>query len=145
MTDNNNEKNDAIKVLYEMWRHENNIVNQKIAIYFAIQAILIISLSSSPIPTAVAGLIVSLIWFFSIGRTIVYRIYWLERITKLLEDTGGIKLLPIIKEEKKMKKTKEKHIYRMQWFGKVPSKYVLLGTPFIGLILWLVILVIKWC
>ena len=68
---------------YDLWCHENTIVNQKIMAYFAITSLLTVAMQRLTLHLLIAaiGVIVSIVWFFWIGRTIVYRNHWRSRAT----------------------------------------------------------------
>ncbi len=132
-----NDKFELLKTLHEMWRHENDIANKKIAIFFTVQSILMISFAASTVITSILGFSISIIWFLSLGRTIVYRQHWDSHAIKLSSDLSEkskayYQIFPTIDEKKKM-----------AWYGKVPSKIFLLGTPLFCALLWGVILVIN--
>jgi len=133
--ENEDEKAEVAKVIYEMWRHENDIVNQKTAIYFTALSILLVALPNAPLITSIVGLGISIIWLISIGRTVAFRVHWKGKIENLLKNSSDLiqrrySLFPTREEEKKM-----------PWYGRVPSTLVLLGTPLLGAIFWVINLI----
>lgn len=134
--ENGVDKAELAKTIYEMWRHENDIANQKIAIYFTALAILIVALPNAPLVTPIVGLSLSLFWLVSIGRTVAFRIFWKAKVDELKGPSDSLPseyiLLPTPEDEK-----------NMPWYGRVPSKIVLMGTPSIGILFWLILLLIS--
>lgn len=123
----------SILYTYDMWKHENEIANQKISIYFGVQAILIVALVSAPTPAFVAGLVVSIVWFFSIGRTVGYRNHWRYKNKQLIN-----KLPQVVQSDYYLYPTHHDE-KPMPWYAKIPSNWILLSTPVLGILFWIYI------
>ena len=120
---------DAIKQLYSLWTADNAVANQKLAMYFVIQGILVNALnalSETPLAVPLLGIIVSAVWLFSMARTQAYRNHWNASISKLTKEEPykHLALLPPKRDK------------AIPWYGKVPSGVVLIGSPVMGLFLW---------
>lgn len=131
-------KIEAIKTLFQLWSNENNVKTQKLALFFTAQSILAAAYALGPgtqylIPSV--GMAFSLVWFFSLGRTVAYQKAWKQKIEILMGDAPELvrkefDLFPTPEEKKKM-----------PLYGKVSSKYVVLLPPAAGFLLWLGIFV----
>lgn len=122
---------DAIKELYKLWLADNAIANQKLNMYFVIQGIMVAALNGfrlHPLVVPLIGILASAIWLVSMARTQAYRKYWEAKIKSLTinKSIGDLALLPTPTD--------------IQWYGKAPSWLILLGSPLLGMILWILYL-----
>ena len=125
---------DEYRLVFDLWKSENSIKTTKLQVLLATNAILASAffLSGQVIWIALVGSVFSTIWIFSIGRTISYQEHW----QSLLEDIR--------------KRYSSNHMFQIHsgkfkpaiW-GRVPSKYYLLGTPIGAAICWLAVFIIK--
>ncbi len=125
---------EAIKTLYQLWSGENSGKTQKLTLFFTAQSILVAgySLGSTTLYLIpIIGMAFSLLWLFSIGRTVAFQACWKAKIDTLLSNAPEsvckeFDFYPTV-EDKKM----------MPFYGKMPGKYILLGPPVVGVPFWL--------
>lgn len=122
------------RLLYDLWMSENSVKTNKLQVLLATNAILVsaFALGQRPSPwIALAGFWFSVVWIFSIGRTVSYQQHWSKQMDKMADQN------------------KEDTYYRIHLesvdpppplWGRVPSKYYLLGTPIATSFVWLVVL-----
>ena len=123
---------DEYRLIFDLWKSENSIKTTKLQVLLATNAILVSAffLSGRVIWIALAGFAFSMVWIFSIGRTISYQEHW----QSLLEDM--------------MKRYESTHMFQIHkvkikppiW-GRIPSKYYLLGTPITAALCWLIVFI----
>ena len=131
-------KVDAIKQLYSLWTADNTVANQKLAMYFIVQGILvnaINTLSETPLAVPLLGIMISTVWLFSMARTQAYRDHWDASLSRLTEEEPYkyFFLLPSKKDK------------LIPWYGRVPSGVILIGSPILGLVLWFAYLYLSVC
>ncbi len=134
-----NEAQEKYKLLLSLWASENQIKTSKLQVYALINSILVpayILVTDGRLVISILGIVFSLIWLFSIGRTLHYQAYWqyqMNRINKELQNN----LVFEIFDDSSFKE------FRSNIWGKISSKYILLGTTFIGALAWVVVLIIR--
>jgi hypothetical protein len=122
---------EAIKSLTQIQSQDNNVLNQKLSQYLAVQTLIVVvdqKAGWGHIIPPVLGLLTSLIWFFSIGRTIQYRRHWKLRIKKLVDNDKELEPFDFGEPPGK-------------WYGALESQWVQLTVPVLGMLLWIVL----WC
>jgi hypothetical protein len=87
------QKIEAQKKLYDLWVADNNMLNKKLSQLFVVNSILLAILTlpsksemqiSVLYGTSLIGGIFSLLWFFSIKRTLAFRQYYKDQLTKMI-------------------------------------------------------------
>lgn len=124
---------DKYTLLFNLWMSENSVKTNKLQMLMATNAILVAALTISQNPIgwiAVAGFTFSLVWVFSIGRTVAYQKRWQDQMEVL---RTGFPTIPLFNIHST--KTKE------PIWGRVPSRYYLLGTPIGTTLAWLVVII----
>ena len=124
---------DKYKIVFDLWKSENSIKTSKLQVLLATNAILVSAffLAAQSIWIALVGFIFSLVWILSIGRTISYQQHWKSLLEEIRKDYSGNPLFQIHSVKAKV----------AVW-GKVPSKYYLLGTPIGATIAWLITIIV---
>jgi hypothetical protein len=136
--DNNANKIEAVKTLFQLWSDENNLKTQKLTLFFTAQSILV---SAYTLRTGkqylipIIGMVFSFVWFFSIGRTVAFQKIWKTKIDRTLRDTPEL-----IRNAFDFYPTSEDKM-KVPFYGKMSAKYILLWPPAVGLLLWLGILI----
>jgi hypothetical protein len=69
---------DEYRLIFDLWKSENSIKTTKLQVLLATNAILVSAffLSGRVVWIALAGFAFSMVWIFSIGRTIAYQEHW---------------------------------------------------------------------
>ena len=121
------------KILFDLWMSENSIKTNKLQMLMATNAILVSALALAnyvAIGIAIGGFVFSLVWIFSLGRTVAYQEKWKEQMNDLKNNFPNNEIFTT-------------HITTSpkQVWGKIPSKYYLLGTPIATTIAWLGVIV----
>ena len=128
----------SYRLLVGLWAGENPVKTQKFVVLLATNALLVAAMSVSGglvpgnRPLCLAGAAFSLVWTFSLGRTLLFQEGWRAKIRELegrypgdgrfrVLETGGAGKAPL----------------PVRTLGAVPSKYYLLGTPVILFLFWL--------
>lgn len=136
LTDENQDEQRAIekyRLLFDLWMSENSVKTNKLQMLMATNAILVSALSLTKEPVvwiASAGFVFSMVWVFSIGRTVGYQSGWFVQMEQIrqLHNTNAIF---------QIHNTKPK----VPIWGRVPSKYYLLGTPLATTLAWLMVII----
>jgi len=116
------------KLLFDLWMSENSVKTNKLQMLMATNAILVSALALAQRPVlwiALAGLVFSLVWVLSIGRTVSYQQHWATQMEELRRQHSSNAMFQI-------HSTKT----RLPIWGRVSSKYYLLGTPIATSIAW---------
>jgi len=124
---------DRYKLLFDLWSAENNVKTNKLQMLMATNAILVSAVSlvgHTVIWIAVAGFVFSLVWVFSIGRTVAYQNHWHQQMEDIRKGNPAEPLFQV-----HATKTKE------PLWGRVPSKYYLIGTPVATTTAWFLVIV----
>lgn len=125
---------EKLKMFLELWTNENEVKTNKLNYFLLVQSILIsiFSLNTTiglQLVASVAGIIVSLILFFSIGRTIAFQQIWKHIIKEILKENKELnihQLLDVFDENVKF-----------PLYGIIPSKYLALFPPVFTTVLWI--------
>lgn len=134
---------ETYKLLLNLWQSENPIKTTKLQVLLAVNALLVSAVSLSGGFDGdlwylyAAGMIFSLIWTFSIGRTSLFQDVWQARLRELQKRHPGDPRFSILDNERYRRQTR----WMMRAFGAIPSRWYLLFSPFVFAIAWLVILV----
>lgn len=118
------------KLLFDLWKSENPIKTNKLQVLIATNSILVsvFFLMKHTIWIPLVGFAFSLIWIFSIGRTVSYQHHWYSQMENLRKKYSGNIVFQIHSVKAKS-----------PIWGRVPSRYYLLGTPFATTISWLAV------
>ena len=100
------------KLLVSLWSSENQVKTAKLQMFALVNSILVsvfvlvpeVRLFVSPV-----GMIFSLVWLFSIGRTLHYQAYWRGQIDEIYEKFKDNSLLEIF-DEKSLKEFKDYYL-----------------------------------
>ena len=124
---------DEYKLLFDLWKSENEIKTNKLQVLLATNSILVaaLALTGHPMWIAIVGAVFSTIWVFSIGRTVAYQEHWKDLMEEIRKKHSGIDMLTIHSAQ-----------IKPPIWGRVPSKYYLLGTPIATAIGWLIVFII---
>lgn len=116
------------KLLYDLWKSENPIKTNKLQMLMATNSILVsvFFLTEHIFGIAFVGFFFSLVWVLSIGRTVSYQQHWRSQMEDLRQKYSDNPMFQI-------HSGKIKHA---PW-GRVSSRYYLLGTPIATAIAWL--------
>lgn len=125
---------DKYKIVFDLWKSENSIKTSKLQVLLATNSILVSAffLAGQSIWIALVGFVFSLVWIMSIGRTVSYQQHWKSMLEDIRTQYSSNPIFQIHSTKAKV-----------AFWGKVPSKYYLLGTPIGATIAWLITLIIK--
>lgn len=135
---------EAYKLLLGLWQSENPIKTTKLQVLLAVNALLVsaVSVSGGFSPDQwylyAAGMIFSLIWTFSIGRTSLFQDIWQARLIELQRRYPDDPRFSILDNARQQKQAH----WLMRAFGGIPSRWYLLFSPFTFAAAWLVILIV---
>jgi hypothetical protein len=133
---------EAYKLLLGLWSGENPIKTNKLQVLLAVNALLVsaVSVSGGFTPDKwyvyAAGLVFSLIWTFSIGRTSLFQDVWQMKIRDLAArhpDDVRFSILETAREQREARPL-------LRAFGGIPSRWYLLFAPFGFALIWLILL-----
>ena len=125
---------DEYRLLLDLWKSENSIKTTKLQVLLATNAILASAffLSGQVIWIALVGSIFSAIWLFSIGRTVSYQEHWQSMLENIRKNHSSNHMFQIHSTK-----------FKPAIWGRIPSKYYLLGTPIGAAIVWLAVFILK--
>lgn len=118
---------EAIKILNQHWMNDNNVINSKLVQYIAVQSLLVLArekVSAANELWPVLGILSSVCWFFSMGRTYGLRELWRKQAEELVNQKPGLGAFRI--HEAKVS----------SWYGVVSTGWTQIGIPFVGFVLW---------
>jgi hypothetical protein len=120
------------KLLLELWMSENPVKTSKLEMLLAINSILVSAffLANRTVWIALAGFFFSAIWVLSIGRTVSFQQHWRSQMEDLRREHSDNPLFQIHSVE-----------IKPSIWGRVPSRYYLLGTPIALSIVWAAVVV----
>ncbi|MFZ3059965.1 MAG: hypothetical protein WA102_09550 [Candidatus Methanoperedens sp.] len=121
---------DKYKLILDLWKSENSIKTSKLQVLLATNSILVSAffLTGRSIWIAFVGFIFSIVWILSIGRTISYQQHWHSLLEDIRKKYSSNIIFQIHSAE----------IKPSVW-GRISSKYYLLGTPIATATGWLVV------
>lgn len=119
------------KLLFDLWMSENPVKTSKLEMLMVTNSILVSAffLAGQPSWLALVGFLFSLVWVLSIGRTVSFQQHWRSQMENLKAKYADNTMFQIHSLQ----------ISPPVW-GRVPSKYYLLGTPIVTAIAWLAVL-----
>lgn len=135
---------ETYRQLLQLWQSENPIKTTKLQMLLAVNALLISAVSVSGGLSRdrwyvyVAGIILNLIWTFSIGRTSLFQDVWQARLLELQRRYPGDARFSVLDNARYRKQTR----WMMRAFGAIPSHWYLLLSPFAFAVAWLAILLL---
>jgi len=118
------------KLLLELWMSENPVKTSKLEVLIATNSILVSAffLANHTVWIALAGFFFSAIWILSIGRTLSFQQHWRSQMESLRKEYSDNAMFQIHSVE-----------IRPSVWGRVPSKYYLLGAPIALSVAWLAV------
>jgi|GEM_PF-2004416 len=127
------------KALLSLWASENQVKTNKLQMLALITSILftVFVFVGGTLEPYVCGVGIgfSLIWLFSIGRTLHYQAFWRHQIDDIHSQFGGNPLFDIFDQ-------KSMHEFKTNIAGAVSSTYILLAVPVGAAIMWLIALLL---
>lgn len=136
---------EMFKQLVDLWGKENPIKTNKLQVLLVVNSLLLTAVNISGgfrqqnWPLYLGGAIFSLVWILSIGRTSLFQDIWqikIERLSAKYPDDQRFQILKYDQEDLKSVPA------FLRFAGFVPSKYYLIGAPFIFCIIWTVLLLL---
>jgi hypothetical protein len=135
---------ETYKQLLNLWQSENPIKTTKLQVLLAVNALLVSAVSVSGgfdrdlWYLYLAGMVFSLIWTFSIGRTSLFQDVWQARMLELRARYPDDPRFSVLDNERYRRQAR----WMVRAFGGIPSRWYLLFSPFAFATAWLVILVV---
>jgi hypothetical protein len=137
---------EAYKMLVELWSAENPIKTTKLQLLLTVNSIFVSALKISGASLIsrnswyvyLAGALFSLIWTFSIGRTVLFQEVWEIKIRQLCASHPGDSRFSVLETRDAINKASR----MKRGFGRISSKWYLLFSPFVLAIAWLVVLIL---
>ena len=128
------------KQLLDLWAKENPIKTNKLQVLLVVNGLLLTAVNVSGgfieknWPVYLGGAVFSLIWVISMGRTSLFQKVWQVKLNRLAAEHASDDRFQIHKATKEV-------IQKIPGFlrivGGVPSKYYLIGAPFLFCLCWL--------
>lgn len=125
--------------LVELWSRENGIKTTKLQTLLAVNAVLAAAvaflgrLGPRSLPLFLGGALASLVWLFSIGRTVLFQKVWQNRLARLAARHPADPRFQILETT-----VAEAEIDGwLRAFGALSSKYYLLGAPLVFCAAWI--------
>ena len=131
--DRNRQAEERYKLLVQLWSSENQVKTAKLQTFALVTSILVsvfVLVAEARAFVSPVGIVFSLVWLFSIGRTLHYQAYWRDQIDKIHEQFSDDFLFEIFDR-------KSLGVFRRGITGRISSKLILLGTPCVAAICWL--------
>ncbi len=135
---------ETYKRLLGLWQSENPIKTTKLQVLLAVNALLVSAISISggfdrdQWYLYAAGMVFSLIWTFSLGRTSLFQDIWQARLVELQHKYPADPRFSILDNARVYRQARP----LMRVFGGIPSRWYLLFSPFACAAAWLVILLV---
>jgi len=119
------------KMLLDLWKTEDLNKTNQLQMLMATNSLLVLAffLTGQSSWIALVGFLFSFVWILSLGHTVYLQTHWRAEMEVLRERCAGNALFQIQSAELKP-----------SVWGKVPSRYYLLGTPIVATVSWLVVL-----
>lgn len=119
------------KLLFDLWMAENPVKTNKLQMLMATNSILASAffLAGNSIWIALVGFFFSLVWVLSIGRTVAYQRHWKVQMEEVRAKHSANPLFQIHSVKP-----------RPSIWGRIPSRYYLLGTPIVTALAWLAVI-----
>jgi hypothetical protein len=134
----------AYQMILQLWAGENPVKTTKLQVLLAVDALLVSAVqlaggfTSRNLVVYAVGMVFSLVWTFSIGRTSLFQDVWQIKLRELHDRHPGDPRFDILETKDAIKKAPR----TMRYLGGVPSKWYLLFTPLVSAILWLIVLLV---
>lgn len=133
------------KLLLDLWVNENPIKTNKLQVLMVVNGLLVSAVQilggfvARNWPIYLVACVLSMIWVFSIGRTVRFQTVWKLKMESLAERYPGDARFNILTS-----KVDEKRLpVWVRLAGAVSSKFYLIGAPILFAGAWFVILVIS--
>ncbi len=136
---------EIFRQLVDLWAKENPIKTNKLQVLLVVNSLLLTAVNISGgfkqenWPLYLGGAVFSLVWVLSIGRTSLFQDIWQIKIARLSEKHPDDQRFQILKYGREDLKGIPPFL---RIAGFVPSKYYLIGAPFIFCVIWTVILLL---
>jgi hypothetical protein len=130
---------EVYRQLVDLWSRENPIKTSKLQMVLVVNGLLLTAVSinggfaAKNWPIYLGGTILCLVWVLSIGRTLLFQKIWQIKISDLAAKYPDDSRFQVQQYKEYMKRVPR----LLQVSGGVPSKYYLIGTPFLFGICWL--------
>ena len=130
---------ETYKLLLGLWQSENPIKTLKLQVLLAVNALLVAALAVAGGPSPglwylyAAGLFVSLVWSFSIGRTSLFQDVWQARLAALQARHPHDVRFSILENADALPRTRRS----LRLLGGIPSRWYLLFSPIAFALWWL--------
>ena len=125
--------------LVDLWARENPIKTSKLQMVLVVNGLLLTAVSinggfvAQNWPIYLGGTLLCLVWFLSIGRTLLFQKIWQVKISDLAGKYPDDSRFQVHHYNEDMKRVPR----LLQIVGGVPSKYYAIGTPFLFGVCWL--------
>jgi len=126
----------------DLWAKENPIKTNKLQVLLVVNSLLLTGVNVSGgflarnWPLYLGGAVFSLVWVLSIGRTSLFQDVWEVKIRHLAQKYPSDSRFQVHNYKKDILKASP----FLRFVGWVPSKYYLIGAPFVFFLTWLVVL-----
>lgn len=134
---------ETYKLLLHLWQNENPIKTIKLQFLLAVNALLVAAVAVAGgfdrdlWYVYAVGMVFSLIWTFSIGRTSLFQDVWQARLLELQRRHPGDSRFSALDSAR----YREQARWLTRTLGGVPSRWYLLFTPSALAVAWLLVLV----
>jgi len=130
---------DIYRQLVELWGKENPIKTNKLQVLLVVNSLLLAAVNITGgfkpknWPLYLGGAVFSLVWVLSIGRTSLFQEIWQTKLDELARKYSEDERFQIFKHTTEVRQSP----LFLRIVGGVPSKYYLIGAPFVFCIVWL--------
>ena len=130
----------SYKLLLDLWKSENLIKTIKLQFLLLTNALLVsaVGVAGGRWFVYAAGVLLNLIWLFSIGRTALFQDLWQAKLAELQARYPADTRFSILAGEAQRKRAR----WSVRAFGALPSRWYLLLSPLGFAALWLAALLV---
>ncbi len=135
---------EAFKLLVDLWTNENPIKTNKLQVLLVVNGLLVSAVQAvggfvaENWPIYLVACVLSLIWVFSIGRTVLFQQIWKLRIQELRDRHPDVDRFQVLSSPVD---TSRLPLW-LRAAGGVSSKFYLIGAPFLFAAAWGAILAV---
>ncbi len=133
---------EAYKLLLELWMNENPIKTNKLQVLMVVNGLLVSAVQvlggfvAENWPIYLVACVLSLIWVFSIGRTVLFQKVWKFKMESLAQKYPGEDRFGILSSKIDMSRLP----LWVRFAGAVSSKFYLIGAPILFAGAWCAVL-----